>query len=312
VRSINYWAGLVRERVAWLQDNQGKKVINVNAPPPPSTTPEITAVMLSPASLKSGDALNVAITVKNNSAVTLNTMGPDPGYVYTEGNTFLTDGFAEVYNTYRVGIDFFGRTGIDHPYRWGLGAPLPPGQAATVTGKIKLLSAQSKSYWAGLVRERIVWLEDKDGPTTITVTTPTPPPPIVQITSVTFDPTTLDQGQLLKIAVTVLNNTSVLIKTQGPDPGFIYNEGDNFYTKNAPPVQGVFRIGVDYDGRTGIDHPYRWGFGGSVPPGEQVVVTGYVQLNRKQATRYWVGLVEELIAWRQDVLGQQLITVVAP
>ena len=37
-------------------------------------------------------------------------------------------------NDYRVCLDFNGNTGVVNPYRWGIGAPLGPGEQRTVVG----------------------------------------------------------------------------------------------------------------------------------------------------------------------------------
>jgi hypothetical protein len=97
----------------------------------PAAAVQITNVTLSPTTLNSGDLLNVSITVFNGTTETLATQGPNPGFIYDEGDTFYTRGFAETRDLFRVGIDFDGRAGIDHLYRWGLGAPLLPGQSTT-------------------------------------------------------------------------------------------------------------------------------------------------------------------------------------
>jgi hypothetical protein len=89
---------------------------------------------------------------------------------YDEGDTFYTRNFPDINGAFRVGVDFDGRAGIDHPYRWGLGAPLAPGQFATVNGTIRLKTPQAINYWAGLVREQAVWLQDHFGTQLITVT----------------------------------------------------------------------------------------------------------------------------------------------
>ncbi|MGB8646569.1 MAG: N-acetylmuramoyl-L-alanine amidase, partial [Anaerolineae bacterium] len=129
------------------------------------------------------------------------------------------------------------------------------------------------------------------------------------ITTVTFRPTSLNQGELVYISVTVTNNSGAPLPTQGPNPGFIYNEGDNYFTKQNPPVSGAYRIGLDFDGRTGVDHPYRWGFGAPLAPGQSTTVTGYIRLNRRQATNFWVALIQEATAVVQDNQGTTLVTV---
>lgn len=312
-QSRYFWAGLVEEQVAWLQDRVGRVLVTVNPakPPPVADQPVITSVSLTPAALNAGNLLNVSISVFNGTGSPLPTQGPNPGFIYNEGETFRGDGFAETRGSIRVGVEFDGNTGVDHPYRWGLGTPLEPGQTAVVSGAIRMKYTQSRNYWVGLVREQIAWLEDNLGTEAITVIGALPPPVTKPaITAVTFSPTTLEQGQLMRVSVTIQNPTSAPLPTQGPNPGFIYNEGDNFLTKNNPPTSGAYRIGLDFEGRTGVDHPYRWGLGAPLAPGATVVVNGLVRLNRRQRTNFWVGLIQEQIALLQDRQGVTTITVV--
>jgi len=289
-------------------DRQGEQTIQVDAPPP--VKPQIVEATLSPRTLASGDLLNVSITVQNNTAQALATQAPDPGFVYEEGDTFYTRNFPDVPGAFRVALDFDDRTGIDHPYRWGLGAPLAPGETRTITGAIRLKNAQSKNYWAGLVQEQTAWLQDRQGLAPVTVTTPLGGAP--RIVGVAFWPTTLAQGDVLNVTVTVENAGGETLATQGPEPGFVYEEGDTFYTRNFPDVQGAFRVGIDFDGHTGIDHPYRWGLGAPLAPGNRVAVRGSIHLTTAQSRNFWAGLVREQIAWLEDQKGTQAITVQAP
>ena len=304
-RTIRYWAGLVREQIAWAQDREGAQAITTQATP--TNSPTITNVTLTPTTLATGELLNVSITVVNNSDQTLATQNPAPGFVYDEGDTFYTRGFADVKGVYRVGMDFDGRTGIDHPYRWGLGAALAPGQSATITGAIRLKTPRAINYWAGLVREQTAWVEDRIGAQAITVKSLTPN--TLEITNVTFAPATLATGELLNVSVTVVNNTEQTLATQNPAPGFVYDEGDTFYTRGLPDVNGAYRVGIDFDGRAGIDHPYRWGLGAPLAPGASATITGAIRLKTPRAINYWAGLVREQIAWVQDRQGAQTITV---
>jgi hypothetical protein len=306
-QSVKYWAGLVDEQVAWMQDNLAAQTITVT-PVSPAGSVLITNVTLTPANLNAGQLLNVTFSIQNNTPGTLPTQGPGPGFVYVEGDTFYTRGYPDQNGALRVGIDFDGRNGIDHPYRWGLGAPLAPGAGATVTGAIRLKTPRAIKYWAGLVREQIKWLQDNQGTQTITVN---PAQNTIQIVDVTFSPATVKAGQLLTVFITVFNNTNQTVATQGPDPGFAFVEGDTFYTRNFPDLSGSIRVGVDFDGRTGIDHPYRWGLGAPLAPGQFATITGTIQLNSLQAINYWAGLVREQSVWLQDHVGTQKVTVTA-
>ena len=298
---INYWAGLVREGVLWLQDRQGTQTITVNSP----NSVTINNVAFAPTSIGVGDLLNVSITVHNGTNETLATQGPNPGFIYDEGDTFRSRGFTETYGSFRVGIDFDGNTEIDHPYRWGLGTPLAPGQTATITGAIRLPSSRTINYWAGLVREGIVWAQDRQGMQTIEVH----PVGTVSITNVTLTPTIMDANELLNISVTVRNDTNETLATQGPNPGFVYNEGDTFRSRGFTETYGSFRVGIDFDGNTGIDHPYRWGLGAPLAPDQTATITGAIRLRSSRTINYWAGLVREGIVWVQDKQGAQTIAI---
>ncbi len=313
--SDNVW-GLVdnarSQRPAWFAFQQ----LAQHAPPPPDGTVEITNVTLAPTLLDAGQILNVSITVRNGSNATLATQAPNPNFTYLEGESFLAHGFVEQRDAFRVGIDFDARTGIDHPYRWGFGAPLNPGETRVIHGAIRLNRVVTQNYWAGLVREQVSWLQDHQGATNIAVHSQTPPPVgKPRITNVQFMPTTLEQGQIVQVKVTVKNDSSQTLVSQGPNVGFLYNEGDNFLTKGFAPVQGTWRVGVDYEGRGNVDahvFPYRWGLGTNLAPGQSAVVVGFVRLNRRQSVDYWAGLIQEENNIVADRAGVTQINVVKP
>ncbi|MEW5718249.1 MAG: DUF362 domain-containing protein, partial [Chloroflexota bacterium] len=302
-RTQNYWAGLVQEYVAWIQDRQGAQAITVV---PAQPTIQIVSATFTPTTLGAGELLNVSIVVRNNSSATAPTQGPDPGFVYDEGESFRSRGFAEVGGNYRVGIDFDYRTGIDHPYRWGFGAPLAPGETRTITGAIRMKSVQARDYWVGLAQEYVAWWQDRQGVQRVTVRQP------IMITGVAFSPPTLVAGELLNVSITVRNDSGSALPTQGPDPGFEYVEGDTFASRGFPAASGSYRVGIDFDSRAGLDHPYRWGFGTPLAPGETRTITGAIRLTRAQAQNYWAGVVQEYVAWWQDQQGAQGITVTLP
>jgi serine protease AprX len=298
IQARNYWAGLVQEQTAWLVDKAGMQLISVTA------GLVVEKVEFSPTSLNAGQVLNVSITVRNDGEATMPTQGPNPGFVYEEGDTFASRGFPATSTNFRVGVDFEGNTGLDHPYRWGFGAPLGPGQTVTVTGGIHLNKAQTRMYWGGLVQEYVAWLQDKVGTASVTVA-----PVSAQITNVTFSPTTLPSGQYLVVGITVKNSGGGSVPTQGPDPGFVYEEGDTFASRGFPATSGNFRVGVDFDNRSGQDHPYRWGFGTPLGSGETRTITGLIRLRQVQTQNYWVGMVNEYIKWVQDRVGTTPIKV---
>ena len=58
---------------------------------------------------------------------------------------------------------------MDHPYRWGFGSPLAPGETRVITGSIRMKTVQGQDYWGGLVQEHIAWLQDREGIQRVTV-----------------------------------------------------------------------------------------------------------------------------------------------
>jgi hypothetical protein len=317
VRTTTYWAGVVQEGVKWWQNGVGAASITVSAAaatptptrtPLPSGTLAITGVRFSPTTLASGNIVQVDIGVRNNSNAVAVTEGPPPGFTYNEGDTPGSRGYPDISGRWRVGVDFNGRTGLDHPYRWGLGADLAPGASVTVTGYIKLATARTTAYWAGLVQEGMAWVQNGMGSTSITVT-PAGSPARLSITGVRFSPQTLLSGQVLQVDVTVRNDGGLTAQTQGPDPGFTYNEGDTMISRGYSEVANAWRVGVDFAGRTGIDHPYRWGLGAPLAPGASATITGYLKLTTPGTKSYWVGVVQEAVRWQQDKVGTANITV---
>ncbi|MDA8186543.1 MAG: fibronectin type III domain-containing protein, partial [Dehalococcoidales bacterium] len=108
------------------------------------------------------------------------------------------------------------------------------------------------------------------------------------------------------------NNGNTTIQTQGPTPGFVYNEGEDF-REYAVESYGRFRVGVDLNGRSqSIDHPYRWGLGKDLAPGDSATVVGYIRLNSQSTTNYWAGLVDEAVGWVGDNLGSATVRVLPP
>lgn len=115
---------------------------------------QIIATEISPTNTKVGDTIDVSITVKNTSDKPLQTMGPEPGFTYVQGQTYFTQQYASDPGKWRVGIGTAGLDTTDLPYRWGLGGDLAPGATTTVTGHIKVTQDfKATNFWAALVNE---------------------------------------------------------------------------------------------------------------------------------------------------------------
>jgi Flp pilus assembly protein CpaB len=130
---------------------------------------QIIATEISPTNTKVGDTLDVSITVKNTSDKPLQTMDPQPGFTYVQGQTYFTQQFASDPGKWRVAIGTAGLDSTDLPYRWGLGGDLAPGATTTVTGHIKITQDfKATNFWAALVNEPSTVVQSGVGMTLVT------------------------------------------------------------------------------------------------------------------------------------------------
>lgn len=124
--------------------------------------------------VKIGEVLTFELTVENYGDAPIRTTGPEPGYIYDQGEVYASTGFHVESGAWRVGIHC-DTCGIDYPWRWALGSAenltpiednegrvhyyLMPGQRAVVTGGIRLLnivpSRNPQQFWAGLIHEDV-------------------------------------------------------------------------------------------------------------------------------------------------------------
>jgi Flp pilus assembly protein CpaB len=130
---------------------------------------QIIATEISPTNTKVGDTLDIKITVRNTSDKPLQTMGPEPGFTYVQGQTYFTQQFASEPGKWRVAIGTAGLDATELPYRWGLGGDLAPGASTTVTGHIKITQDfKTTNFWASLVNEPSSVVQSGFGMTLIT------------------------------------------------------------------------------------------------------------------------------------------------
>ncbi|MBV9581639.1 MAG: Flp pilus assembly protein CpaB, partial [Chloroflexi bacterium] len=130
---------------------------------------EILSTEISPTNTKVGDTIDISITVKNTSDKPLQTMGPEPGFTYVQGQTYYTQQYASDPGKWRVGIGTAGLDSTDLPYRWGLGGDLAPGATTTVTGHIKVTQDfKATNFWAALVNEPSNTVQSGVGMTLVT------------------------------------------------------------------------------------------------------------------------------------------------
>lgn len=115
---------------------------------------QIISTEIDPTNTKVGDTINVKVTVRNTSDKPMQTMGPQPGFTYVQGQTYFTQQYASEPGKWRVAIGTAGLDATELPYRWGLGGDLAPGATTTVTGQIKVTQDfKTTNFWAALVEE---------------------------------------------------------------------------------------------------------------------------------------------------------------
>lgn len=132
---------------------------------------------------------------------------------------------------------------------------------------------------------------------------PSPPPPTpasLAIRSASITAVEQTPGRTrMKVAVTVFNEGGTTASTAGPPVGSVLPED---YAAPSAPARS-WRIGVEFDhdadaesGRR-IDHRWRWGFEQAIAPGSQGFAFGYVDLTTPGTRTFYVGLVQEGVAW---------------
>jgi hypothetical protein len=127
--------------------------------------------------------------------------------------------------------------------------------------------------------------------------------PEASIVSAQIGPQQIIRGDEVCLDAIVRNTGQTVLRTQGPDPGYVYNSLDDFgsienhaYAEHA----GFWRIGLNWSGSTdmsGATYPYRWGFGHDLQPGDEVTVHGCVRVqNEQDQLVFAAGLVQENVA----------------
>jgi hypothetical protein len=122
-------------------------------------------------------------------------------------------------------------------------------------------------------------------------------------------------GDMLVFKLTVENYGKVPIRTSGPPPGTVYQQGQRASTLNAFDEAGAWRVGIDCS-TAESDYPWRWALGTEddlykefdpysgntyhyLPAGAQVVVWGAVRMTEIEALNpqnCWAGLIHEFVA----------------
>ena len=156
-----------------------------------TSSAKILSVAFTPNPVYAGTELRVEFVVQNTGTTTINTQGPAPGYSYTEGEDFNTQGYPKLEGMYRVGVDFAGNTGLANPFRWGFSGPLKAGEKTTVVGLIRFNTPGDWTLNASMVQEWISYQQENVFPQKITVLPlPTEPRPQISDPSLTYESVT--------------------------------------------------------------------------------------------------------------------------
>jgi hypothetical protein len=134
--------------------------------------------------------------------------------------------------------------------------------------------------------------------------------PEASIVSSQIGPLQIIRGDEVCLDAIVRNTGQTVLRTQGPDPGYVYSSLDNFssvdnhaYAEHA----GYWRVGLNWSGSTdmsGATYPYRWGFGHDLQPGDEASVHGCVRvLNEQDQLVYAAGLIQENVAIHNSGAG---------
>jgi Flp pilus assembly protein CpaB len=160
---------IVRAQAEHTQSSVMPADLSTLASPIQVAAGQIIATEISPSNTKVGDTIDISITVKNTSDKPLQTMGPEPGFTYVQGQTYFTQQYASDPGKWRVAIGTAGLDSTDLPYRWGLGGDLAPGATTTVTGHIKVTQDfKATNFWAALVNEPANTVQSGVGMTLVT------------------------------------------------------------------------------------------------------------------------------------------------
>jgi predicted small lipoprotein YifL len=142
------------------------EIINAGLPRAYILNGEVT---YSATSLVISETLCFTLTVENDSATYLRTIGPWPGTMYRSDQNFNTLDYSEESGVFRVAMDF--DTSLrNYPFRWGIGQPgvdlvqvgenwyLPPSARSQVTGCVQIVETPVRNplyYWMGLIHEDV-------------------------------------------------------------------------------------------------------------------------------------------------------------
>ncbi len=125
-------------------------------------------------------------------------------------------------------------------------------------------------------------------------------------------PTLVDPEGLIEVRATISQDGREPLISQGPDPGFVYDEREDFDTAGYSKVEGRFRLAVDLVGADGVSNPYRWGFGEAIQSGDKREIVGYIRAADLGAKRLVPSIVREFVRYYEDEELYESVFVVHP
>jgi len=127
--------------------------------------------------------------------------------------------------------------------------------------------------------------------------------PDAAIVSAHVGPLRIIRGDQVCVEVLVRNSGLTVLRTEGPDPGYVYDSLDSYSSIESHRFAehaGFWRIGLNWSATpntNGATYPYRWGFGHDLHPGQDVTVSGCVTVHNEQDQLvYFAGLIQENVA----------------
>jgi hypothetical protein len=127
--------------------------------------------------------------------------------------------------------------------------------------------------------------------------------PDASIVSAHIGPLKIIRGDQVCLEALVHNAGQTVLRTEGPDPGYVYDSLDSYASiedHRFAEHAGFWRVGLNWSASTdtsGGTYPYRWGFGHDLQPGDDVTVSGCVKVvNEQDKLVYFAGLVQENVA----------------
>jgi hypothetical protein len=191
----------------------------------------------------------------------------------------------------------------------------PGEQNVVINGKDALGNTLPDGVYTATVRADDALGNRVEASTPITITAGGEPS--IALLSVDFTPTQIIAGSLITVTIKVKNTGNVPLRTQGPDPGYTYTTNDSYSSLEGGKwvdKAGLWRAGVDWDGNSGgggpYRYPFRWGFGKTLMPGEEVTTGGTIRILKQEHTMwFFAGVLQEGVRIVLDRRGRTAIGV---